>query len=471
MAQGERPLDEAYYNEELMSRPVFLSVTLITFSFLLYAASEEIHGLLVNRVDESKHAVGIVVGVIGASDREVIPYGKVAKDRDDAVNGDTVFELGATTQAFTSLVLADMVERGEVKMDTPVADLLPPKTKVPEWDGRKITLLDLSMHLSALPRMPSNMTPKDVANVYADYTPAKLYEFLSGYILVRDAGTYYEYSNLGAGLLGHALARKAGMSYEQLVRKRILEPLGMNDTSISLTPELKARMAAGYDPALEPAKKWDFDALAGCGALRSTANDLLKFLAANLELTDTPLKAALRRMRSVRHETDTPDTDVMMAWHTYRKYDTEIVWLDGKTAGNWSFIGFDPATKHGAVVLSNTYLDIDDIGLHAINEQWPAKALEPSKHTEIKLDPAILTKYVGEYQFSATFSFKLTLENGHLMGEAPTQPRFELFAEDEKTFFLKVIDAQVLFVKNTRGQTTGLTLTQNGKNLSAVRVH
>jgi CubicO group peptidase (beta-lactamase class C family) len=181
------------------------------------------------------------------------------------------------------------------------------------------------MQISGLPRMPNNFKPADPENPYIDYGPAKLYEFLSGYTLTRDIGEKYDYSNIAVGLLGHALSLKAGMSFEQLVRRRVLEPLGMTSTSVVLSDDQKKHLAIGHDPGLKPVKNWDLDALAGAGALRSTANDMLKFLAANMELTDTPLKAAMRRMRSVRHDTGVPDLQIAMAWHILTKFDTEIV--------------------------------------------------------------------------------------------------------------------------------------------------
>jgi CubicO group peptidase (beta-lactamase class C family) len=332
--------------------------------------SDDLRGILVNRVDQKK-AVGIIVAAIDAHGRNTVSYGTVARDRSDAPDGNTVFEIGSITKVFTSLLLADMAERGEVRLDEPVADLLPKTVKVPSHNGRQITLLDLSTQSSGLPRLPTNAHPADFMNPYADYTPAKLYEFLSGYKLTRDPGEKYEYSNLGAGLLGHALALKAGMSYEELLRKRIFDPLGMHDTSITLTADQKKRLAPGYNAALNPAANWDFDALAGCGALRSTANDMLTFLSANLELTDTPLKAAMRRMRSIRKPTGMPDLDIAMAWHIFTKFGGEIVWHNGGTFGYRSFIGFDPAAKKGVVVLCNTFMDNDDVGLHALDSRYP----------------------------------------------------------------------------------------------------
>jgi CubicO group peptidase (beta-lactamase class C family) len=113
-----------------------------------------------------------------------------------------------------------------------VAKYLPAGVKVPERGGRSITLQDLSTHTSGLPRLPTNMTPRDAANPYADYSVEQVYQFLSGYQLTRDIGAQCDYSNLGGGLLGHVLARRAGLNYEALVRSRITGPLGMSSTSI-----------------------------------------------------------------------------------------------------------------------------------------------------------------------------------------------------------------------------------------------
>ena len=345
-------------------------VLLLLASGAAATSLDEIRSIIAAPVDGHK-TLGIVVGMIDEKGRTVIGYGRIAKDVDQKPDGDTVFEIGSITKVFTSLLLADMVERGEVKPDDPVSKFLPPSVKVPERNGRKITLLDLSMQISGLPRLPNNLRPADFANPYADYDAPKLYAFLSGYGLKRDIGEKYEYSNLGAGLLGHALALKSGLSYEDLIRKRILEPLGMTSTSITLSDSQKKHLAAGYNASLNPVKNWDFDALAGCGALRSTANDMLRLLAANLELIDTPLKSAMRRMRSVHRETGVDDLEIAMAWHIFHKFGTDVVWHNGGTYGYRTFAGFNPAAKTGVVVLCNTFFDCDSIGFHALDSRYP----------------------------------------------------------------------------------------------------
>jgi CubicO group peptidase (beta-lactamase class C family) len=432
----------------------------VTSTVSLQAADiAEIRSIMANRV-ESGRAVGIVAGVIDQKGRQVIASGKVSLEGPQQPDGDTVYEIGSVTKVFTSLILADMIEKGEVKADDPVAKFLPATVKVPSRNGRQITLLDLSMQVSGLPRLPDNLKPADPANPYVDYDAAKLYDFLSRYTLTRDPGEKYEYSNLAVGLLGHALALKAGISYEELLRRRIFDPLGMRSTSMTLSEAQKNRLAPGYSASLQPVKNWDFAVLAGCGAVRSTVNDMLKFVAANLELTDTPLKSAMRRMRSARKETGMPDVDIGMAWHVFTKFDTQIWWHNGGTYGYRSFVGYNPAKKEGVVVLCNTFVDNDDLGKHILESRYPVSSF----HKEVQVDAAVLEPYAGEYELAPTFKIAVTREGARLFIQATGQPRVEIFAQSESEFFLKVVDARITFLKD------GLILHQNGMDQKAKKV-
>jgi len=177
-------------------------------------ANDVIRMILADRVGSENSGIGMVVGVIDQNGRRIVSYGSLAKNDKRPLNGDTIFEIGSMTKVFTSLVLMDMAQKGEVEVTDPVSQYLPADITVPERNGRKITLQDLSTHSSGLPNLPTNIAPKDMSNPYADYSVEQLYQFLSGYQLPRDIGAKYEYSNLAVGMLGHALARRAGMSYE-----------------------------------------------------------------------------------------------------------------------------------------------------------------------------------------------------------------------------------------------------------------
>lgn len=347
-------------------------------------ADEEIRKILIERIDVARQSVGIVVGVIDESGRRVVSYGSLAQDDKRPLNGDTVFEIGSITKVFTSLLLADMVQHHEVELTDRIARYLPYEMNVPERNGRAITLLDLATHTSGLPRMPSNFVPKDPASPYADYNQELLRQFLSGYALSRDIGAQYEYSNIGAGILGFALGRKAGMDYEALVRDRITGPrvLDMPDTRLVLTDSMKGRLATGHNGLLWPVANWDFppatSTFAGAGGLRSTVNDLLKFLAANLGLTKTPLAPAMAATIANPRPAGRPKMTIGLAWHILTNNDRQIVWHNGGTGGYRTFIGFDLKARVGVVVLSNTNTQsgVDDIGMHLID---PSLALLPTR--------------------------------------------------------------------------------------------
>jgi len=405
--------------------------------------------------DTGKHGEGIVVGLLDR-ERRVIAVG---------VGGDDVFEIGSITKVFTASILADMMTRGEVRLDDPVAKYLPTSAHIPSRNGRQITLFDLATQSSGLPRMPSNFTPRDSMNPYADYTVQQMYAFLSGYQLPRDIGASYEYSNLGVGLLGHVLALRAKTSYEQLVTRRILTPLGMSETAITLTPALRARLAPGHDGDGHVVPNWDLPTLAGAGALRSTVADLMTFLVANLDSAATPLSRTLQQTHGERHATNDPNLKIGLAWHILLRPAGKIVWHNGGTGGYRSFIGFDPARHIGVAVLcSNGNENVDDIGFHLLDETFPLRP-PPQKHTEVAVDSLVLQRYVGDYELAPTFHIVITREGAHLFAQATAQPRFPIFAESDSTFFLKVVDAQLTL------RPDGLVLHQNGQNIPGRKAH
>jgi D-alanyl-D-alanine-carboxypeptidase/D-alanyl-D-alanine-endopeptidase len=210
-----------------MQTPVSRAATVEKAPRAIALSDSEIRQILIDRIDVQKQGVGIVVGVIEPHKRRVIAYGSLEKGDPRTLDGDTLFEIGSITKVFTALLAADMAQRDELRLDDPIAKYLPTKVKVPERQGRQITLIDLATHTSGLPRMPENFHPKDPNNPYADYSVDALYSFLSSYELRRDIGIKYVYSNLGFGLLGLGIAQRAGVDYEQLVVRRICDPLGM----------------------------------------------------------------------------------------------------------------------------------------------------------------------------------------------------------------------------------------------------
>src|SRR5476651_2029211 len=234
--------------------------------------NDAIRRTLVDRVDERRLSLGMVVGITEGKGHFEVCYGCRDARTGGPVSEKTIFEIGSITKLFTALLLSDMVNRREVRLDEPVADLLPAGTHVPVRNGKAITLRDLASHYSGLPRVPTDLGRAD--DPYAGYTAEKLYQFLATHELMRTPGDSFEYSNLGVGLLGHALVLRAGVSdYESLIRARILDPLRMDDTVIAIPPRLTDNIASGHDDSLAPVPDWNFDVLAAAGAFRSNISD------------------------------------------------------------------------------------------------------------------------------------------------------------------------------------------------------
>jgi hypothetical protein len=230
---------------------------------------------------------------------------------------------------------------------------------------------------------------------------------------------------------------------------------------------MQARLAAGHNgefskiPSLNPA-------LAGAGMLRSSANDMLTFLAAQLGLANTLLAPAMKYALAPRRSNEhSPDP---LGWSVARQDGRNIIWHSGATFGYASFVGFVPKTQIGVVILSNarTVAGVDDIGLHLLDPRVPLAT--PRTRGEIRLDPKILDHYVGRYQLNPEVALTITHEGDGLFLQATHDIKVRLYPESERNFFMKVVDAQISFAADGQSRATRLTLHQFGEDLIAPRI-
>lgn len=450
---------------------LLLNLLLVIFPMMVLADTNPlseagIKKILQERVDTHKQSVGIVVGIISAKESKIISYGKMATNSKTDVNEQTLFEIGSVSKVFTTLLLAEMVEKGEVKLDEPISKYLPKSVKAPTKNGKEITLLDLATQTSGLPRLPTDFfgVVKDVNNPYKDYTEEHLYQFLSNYTLTREIGAEYEYSNLGMGLLGHILSLRAGVGYEALIINRICKPLGMNDTKITLSLEDKVRLASGYNEAIVGVKNWDWGVLAGAGAIHSTMQDMLKFTNAYMGLTKTDLSAAMEKTLIIYRKTSIPNVEIGLGWHLTKEYNREFFWHNGITAGYHSYLSFDKKTQTGVVVLANCGNDIEDIGRYLMDSNYNLS------NFGIKIDPKIFDTYIGEYELAPSFTLTVTREGEHFFVQATNQAKLELLAETTEKFFINQPQVQIEFVKNDQGNVVEVILYQNGHSLHGKKI-
>jgi D-alanyl-D-alanine-carboxypeptidase/D-alanyl-D-alanine-endopeptidase len=402
------------------------------------------------RIDAGTYQT-LVFGVVADGKSQIVAFGKLGEGK--SPDGDTVYEIGSITKTFTATLLADAVLSGRFTLDTPIGDLLP-DFKVPERKGKKITLGEIGMHYSGLPRLPSNLLPKDAANPYVDYDIDKLKAFLTDYELPRDPGAAYEYSNLGFGLLGYALAESAHTSYQALVDTQIFRPLGMKMSGITFTDEMWAHLAPGHDQAGDAAENWDLGVLEGTGAIRSTANDMLRYLKANMGLDQTPLADAMKYAREPRKDFET-NMRVGLAWMTTGQ---GVIWHSGWTGGYHSFIGFTADGKSGVVILTNTMNDVDDLGFATLLENAPLAPV----YKAITLAGPSLDDYAGTYKLADNFLLKIWRTGDQFYAQATGQDAFKIFPSAPNEFFARVTGISMSFTRDAQGSINGLVLHQNG---------
>jgi CubicO group peptidase (beta-lactamase class C family) len=440
--------------------------------FITVSAAEpndaELMSLLKQRVDTQRWATGVVLGISSPGGRRIVAYGQVDSNDPRSVGGDTVFEIASLTKVFTSLLLADMAVRGELSLQAPVATCLRSKSRdLPARNGKQIAFIDLATHSSGLPLRPTNLASQTGANKYAGYTSTQLYQALGAFTLERDIGSSFEYSNWGYGLLGDALARCADTSYAALLHERITQPLGMSDTRLVPSAQMKSRAAVGHDEQFAPTTAGDFGALEGAGGLYSTANDLIKFIEAFLGRRQTTLGPAMATMLAETRPGDNPSTRIGLGWRISTDDDHQVVWSNGRSDGFRSFMGYDPQRRIGVVALANAATDVgvDDIGNYVLDSRQ--QPVHP--HERIVLSAAVLERYIGQYRYEDG-SVMSIIRDGDLVVGQWTEGSSLIFAESERVFNLDDVEAQLIFEEPVDGHAPGVTLHQNGKSFRAERV-
>lgn len=464
----------------------FLHVALVTISFAVaiqgvamaqtpvFPDNTALLEILKSRLEDGR-ANGLVLGVMEADgSTRVVAHGDPGNGA-QPLGPDSVFEIGSVTKVFTTTLLADMVTKGEVSLDVPAQTYAPPGMTLPARDWKVITLAHLAEQNSGLPRLPRlpdnlDLSKVDMTNPYAAYTRQMLNDFLGSYTLLRDPGASFEYSNLGMGLLGEILAHRAGTDFETAVRMRILDPLGMKGTAITLTPQMQARLAKGHDAAGAPAANWDLPSLAGAGALRSSMTDMLKFLDANIGEPASDLERAVRLAHAPRFPIG-GNAKIGLGWITITTPKGSFIYHDGGTGGYGAIVAIDPQRNVGLVLLGNRTGIPGDIAMHLMDTSIPLTPPPSGERAEVAVPADLMASYVGVYALDAMPSFKLTvtLEGGQLHMQATGQDRFPVYPESQVKFFLKVVDAQVTFAPATASQPAHLTLYQAGANQRATK--
>jgi CubicO group peptidase (beta-lactamase class C family) len=290
-------------------------------------------------------ATGVALGILQSGRELILASGTTGGPRPRPVTGRTRFEIGSLTKAFVGLLLAEMTDRGEVDPADPVRRHLPPGT-APQL-GREVTLERLATHTSGLPRLPPGLLRRAVrrwrTNPYLDFGQDELAGALRR-TRAKPPGRY-RYSSFGVALLGHVLACAAGLPFEDLLTERVLRPLGLDDTGFATFPQVTGHLRGRSLPP------WEIPGLPAAGALRSSALDLLHYLAAHLTPPATTLGAAVLDVTHPRASNG--DREVCLVWNLRRRPAGELLFHSGGTRGCTSFAAFSPTTGTAFVALAN----------------------------------------------------------------------------------------------------------------------
>lgn len=321
---------------------------------------------LARKYIQNSNTAGLSIGILKDGKTYTYGYGTTQKSNGVVPDANTIFEIGSISKTFTAQILAYYVNAGKISLTDPITKYLPDSV-IANPELQKIKIVNLSNHTSGLVRLPENLLNKnpDVANPYKSYTKNLLFSYLKSCKLVSVPGDVYSYSNTGTGLLGVILEQISGKTYAELVKEIITDPLKMNSTFQHLTPELAKRFTKVYNKETKEVKAWDFDVLVGAGGLRSTVNDMLIYAANNIESKNPDLAKAFELTHQV---TFSKEPMVGLGWHIMKPAADTYYWHNGGTGGSRSFIIININKKTAVVVLSNSEVETDSVGVGIIEK-------------------------------------------------------------------------------------------------------
>ena len=398
-----------------------------------------------NRVDFG-YVPGMVIVMVNADGPSYFSYGNLSYDKPWSTDETARYEIASVTKTFTALLLSEMVEAGDVSLNDTVASFLPDGVDIPTG-GETMTLKHLATHTSGLPSIPPNLiaTITDHGNQFANYFQSDFYEFLNTYTLPRVPGASYEYSNAGIGLLGHVLALSQGRDFETLLKERVLDPMGMIDTKLTLSESDEALRAPGHHGVLER-PKFEMNVLAPAGGLFSSTEDLGTYLSYQLGVPGGDLGPAVQATHEKYFDLPGMPYDMGLGWWRWRT--RNVVQHGGDSFGSTSFVGFKDSTQTGVAILSNNRghntLSVSDLGFHCLDQTEPLN--------EILALPSVgeeaLRNLVGKYQHASGAVFDVGLKSGWLFLDIVGQSSYTLFHINGGTQFKMLdfgLDADVTF--------------------------
>ncbi len=331
---------------------------------LLSEQDKKIDGILQPFMFKSK-TVGLSIGVLKDGKTSFYNYGETKKDNRQIPSSKNLYEIGSITKTFTGLLLAKVVIEKKISLNDPVNKYLPKDIPVIKFGNDTLKIIHLSNHTSGLPPLPGNLDlNNNLSNPYKNYDAVRLYAFLKTVTLAQKPGVKFEYCNLAVGLLGTILEKVNKMPFEKIVNNFICAKAGMDATKQMLTKKDSSLFTQGYTETIDVQGQWDFKALGAAGCLRSNADDMLKYAMLNLGSKDIVLQKAIELSHTSTFNQD--GENIALNWFIRELGWGNVLFHNGGTGGYRSFLAINQSTKNAVIILSNTAVSNDNIGVEIL---------------------------------------------------------------------------------------------------------
>ena len=447
----------------LQPRTLATCLAVLTFAICAKGRAEPLSQIVEARLRDSDVPACVAVSRIAERvEREFRCHPKADQTLDD----ETLFEIGSISKALTGLLLADFVSRGELRLTDTAASLSRKGAKLPKG-GREIVLRDLVSHTSGLPPMPPVLNAKDWRDPYAGFDADALYAALASTNLDAEPGSVYRYSNFAFMLLSEILERAGGKPFDELLKERVFEPLGMTSATVRPSPAHEKRLAIGHegDYAAVP-RRMIPAAIAGSGGVYASLKDLELLASALAGRRKTPLDPVIELALSPLAPIGDRGT-VGYGWNVWRLGSSRIREHSGGTSGFSASVLADPSTKSAAVVLADSSVGLWDLAAHLIKTEYPLRRPQPSARFEL----AENREFIGRYEMTSGQVISIFKDGVRLRACCTSDARsVELMKVSKDRAVIRGLDAPFNFVRDAENRVSGFSVFSAGGYLSAMRI-
>ncbi|PVH24302.1 serine hydrolase [Sphingobacterium corticibacter] len=317
---------------------------------------------------QKANARSLAIGIIHRGKVQKFFFGETEKGNKTLPTEESIYEIASVTKTFTATLLADLVERQVISLDDSIVKFLPDSVaKNPAL--QKITFRSLANHTSGLPRLPDNWNTAGSfveADPYAHYNRKSLFSYLRHAKLDHEPETQYAYSNVGYGLLGELIAIISKKPFDTYLKETLTTPLFMRATELKADPKNPNLLKVYQDGAAVP--MWNWQAMAGTGAIKSTINDMLRYAITQVAAPENAIQRAMAATKLFTFYIPEDNMDIGLGWHTNLLEDQNLFWHNGGTAGSSSFMAIIPDERSAVVVLSNSNVSVDETAMAIVRE-------------------------------------------------------------------------------------------------------